>query len=179
MHAGKPTPLNRMTDRCKNTTLPQTSFAGCKNLLLSQNTLIFSNVKWTFPNHCQCYTVCFDIIYIGLLISFRQLSPCVLALRLFKLKKNKDVFVNRTTAYVTSMHSSRVRTACLLPVSPSMHCVGRGGSVCSWGDLLRGGGLLWGMVSAPRGGGVCHSYPCDRMTDRCKNITLPQFRCGR
>ena len=24
-------PVNRMTDRCKNITLPQTSFAGCKN----------------------------------------------------------------------------------------------------------------------------------------------------
>ena len=29
MHAGKPTPtVNRMTHRCKNITLPQTSFAG-------------------------------------------------------------------------------------------------------------------------------------------------------
>ena len=32
MHAGKPSPpVNRMTHRCKNTTLPQTSFAGGKN----------------------------------------------------------------------------------------------------------------------------------------------------
>ena len=27
-HAGMPPPMNRMTDRCKNITLPQTSFAG-------------------------------------------------------------------------------------------------------------------------------------------------------
>ena len=29
---GNPPPVNRMTDRCKNITLPQTSFAGGKNV---------------------------------------------------------------------------------------------------------------------------------------------------
>ena len=31
-HAHTPPPVNRMTDRCKNITLPQTSFAGGKNI---------------------------------------------------------------------------------------------------------------------------------------------------
>ena len=38
LHAGKPTPpptpVNRMTHRCKNITLPQTSFAGSKYILM-------------------------------------------------------------------------------------------------------------------------------------------------
>ena len=116
-----------------------------------------------------------------------------------------------------------MRTARLLPVSPSMHygggcllgggvCSG-GGGVCSWvgvclwsgGCLFQGvsasglGGVCSRGVSAPWGvwGGVCSGgvclwsrgglllgvYPCmhwgrpppvNRMTDRCKNITLPQ-----
>ena len=49
------------------------------------------------------------------------------------------------------MHSSRMRTAGLLPVSPSMHCTGRGISVR--GCLLRGC-RLWGGVCSGRGS-VC------------------------
>ena len=66
------------------------------------------------------------------------------------------------------MHSSRMRTSRLLPVSPSMHCSrgvylvpgdvpGPEGCTCSWGMyLVRGctwsrGCLLWG-VAAPGGG---------------------------
>ena len=45
---------------------------------------------------------------------------------------------------VTSMPSSRMCTACLLPVSPSMHCSGVG--VCSRGCLVLGG-LLQGGIS--------------------------------
>ena len=59
-----------------------------------------------------------------------------------------------------STHSSRMRTARLLSVSPSMHCGGRGclvpGDVCSGGCLLRGDwGCVWsrGGVSGSRG--VC------------------------
>ena len=91
------------------------------------------------------------------------------------------------------MHSSRMRTARLLSVSPSMHCtegvLGPGGCVCSqrgcllpggvcskgclvWGDVCSGGSapgrgcLLW-EVSAPRG---CVSLWTEWLTDRCKNI---------
>ena len=70
------------------------------------------------------------------------------------------------------MHSSRMRTARLLPVSPSMHC--------SRGVYLPGGVPAQG-VYLPRGvpaqGGVpAQVLPLlmNRMTDRCKNITLPQ-----
>ena len=98
-----PTPVNRMTNRCENITLPQTSFVGSNKSIISK----------------------------------------------------------------ISMHSSRMRTAHLLPVSPSMHCMG--GYL-----LLRRGGLegcLWSW------GCIQHDHPpppVNRMTDRCKNITLPQ-----
>ena len=39
MHA--PPPVNRMTNRCKNITLPQTSFAGGKNDKLKMNQIKF------------------------------------------------------------------------------------------------------------------------------------------
>ena len=47
------------------------------------------------------------------------------------------------------MHSSRMHTACLLAISPSMHCVG--------GDLLLGGVLLLGGA-APEEGCVLRGF---------------------
>ena len=67
---------------------------------------------------------------------------------------------------ITRMHSSRMRTACLLPVSPRMHCggstpqggwVSAPGGVCFWGVsasggcLLLEGGLLSGDCLLPGG----------------------------
>ena len=46
------------------------------------------------------------------------------------------------------MHSSRMRTARLLPVSPTMHCFGGSGPA---GGLLLGGGFWSGEVSGPGG----------------------------
>ena len=43
------------------------------------------------------------------------------------------------------------------------------GDVCP-GVSTRGVSAWWG---------VCQTPPMDRMTDMCKNITLPQLRCGR
>ena len=62
-------------------------------------------------------------------------------------------------AQITRMHSSRMRTACLLPVSPSMHCSQRG---CTWsqGGVPGPVGCTWswgeGGVPGPWGsqGGV-------------------------
>ena len=84
--------------------------------------------------------------------------------------------------YQTVMHSSRMHT---------VHCSDRrgclpGGVSAQWGSA--------GVVSAQ--GDVClgrcvprgvypsmhlgrHPSPVDRVTDRGKNITLPQLRCGR
>ena len=123
------------------------------------------------------------------------------------------------------MHSSRMRTGRLLPVSPSMHCSGGGcvsarevylpkggvpargctcpvectclgvylprGCTCQggvpargctcWGYLpggctcQRGGVPARESVYLPRGVPVQVLAPSvNRMTDRCKNITLPQ-----
>ena len=66
------------------------------------------------------------------------------------------------------------------------------GDVCSrgWGcsglcllggGSAPGGNLLWGGVysgESTRGGGGLADPPVNRMTDACKNITLPQLRCG-
>ena len=67
----------------------------------------------------------------------------------------------------TRMHSSSMRTARLLPVSPGMHCL--------WEGVPGLGGCTWSRGAyLPR-----YSPPVDRITDACENITLPQLRCGR
>ena len=59
---------------------------------------------------------------------------------------------------VTSLHSSRMRTAHALKVTPSMLCARGGllfwGGVCSWRGLLPGGVPAPGEVSAPGGCGI-------------------------
>ena len=92
------------------------------------------------------------------------------------------------------MHSSRMCTTRLLPLSPSMHS--------AWGGLLRGylplvmGGVCYlGEGVSPSGhGGVClwsqggasqhamlQALPLwtEFLTHASENITLPQLRCGR
>ena len=90
------------------------------------------------------------------------------------------------TQRITRLHSNRMRTACLLPLSPSMHCTGgclplvRGGVSASG----PGGGCLLRGVAASGPGCVYPSMqwdrppPLNRITDTCKNITLPQLHCG-
>ena len=79
------------------------------------------------------------------------------------------------------MHSRKMRTARLLTVSQHALFAGAGG-VNLWpgeylptGVYLPGGG---GGVYLPGGGRYLPRYspppPVNRMTDRCKNITLPQ-----
>ena len=46
------------------------------------------------------------------------------------------------------------------------------GGVCL-GVSAQGGGCL------PGGGGMADTPSVNRITDRCKNITLPQLHCGR
>ena len=63
--------------------------------------------------------------------------------------------------YLTKLHSSRMHTACLLTVSPSMHCAGGGTpyrepggeSSCQGGILAKGG--LFAKVGFLDGGEVC------------------------
>ena len=63
----------------------------------------------------------------------------------------------RLRAVITRMHSSRMRTARLFPISPTMHCSG---------GVPGPGGVPAQVLPPPS--------PMNRMTDRCKNITLPQ-----
>ena len=78
---------------------------------------------------------------------------------------------------ITSMHSSRMRTTRLFPI-PSMHR--------SWGGVFLGVGVFsWGWGVSSSGGGCipacteADTPPVKRITDACRNITLPQLRCGR
>ena len=77
------------------------------------------------------------------------------------------------------MHSSMMRTARLLPVSPSMHCA-RGclvpGGASSQGGLLKGGYLLWGVSQHAMGQTPLWT---EFLTHATENITLPQLRCER
>ena len=67
------------------------------------------------------------------------------------------------------MHSSRMRTARFLAVSPTMHCAGRG-CLLLGGCLLLEGVVYFGRVSS--GGGLLSQHalrqtpPVKRMTDR-------------
>ena len=61
------------------------------------------------------------------------------------------------------------------------------GGWCTWSGggtwlgvyLVQGGVPGPGGMAAPGPGDVRYSPPVNRMTDVCKNITLPQLRCGR
>ena len=84
----------------------------------------------------------------------------------------------------TILHSSRMRTAHALTISPSLLCTGgvRGG--CAWSRGVPGLGGAWSKGTWSGGGGclvgggipACTEVdpPMNRMTNRCKNITLPQ-----
>ena len=70
---------------------------------------------------------------------------------------------------LTRLHSSRMLTARALTVSPSMLCTGGWGA---WSWRVPGLGGAWSGTGIP----ACNEAdpPVNRMTDRCKNITLPQ-----
>ena len=89
--------------------------------------------------------------------------------------------------YVARLHSSRMHTAHLLTVSPSMHCAGgvcSWGGVCFWGMSASGGCLLprvgvcfWGMCLLPGGIPACPEADppwTEFLTHATENITLPQ-----
>ena len=71
--------------------------------------------------------------------------------------------------FKTRLHSNRMRTARALTLSPSMLCAGRG--AWSGGCMVRGGAWSWGVVSQHA---LRQTPPVNRMTNSCKNITLPQ-----
>ena len=80
-----------------------------------------------------------------------------------------------------------VRWPYLTACSPGGVCSRGGvcsGGVCCGGVSGPGGCLVLGGCLVPGGGCVCswgcvRYPPVNRITDACKNITLPQLRCGR
>ena len=88
----------------------------------------------------------------------------------------------QTAVLKTILHSSRMRTTRSLTVSPSMLC-SRGGGAWSWGGAWSQGVPGTGGCLVLGGGGIpaCTEAdpPVNRITDACKNITLPQLCCGR
>ena len=82
--------------------------------------------------------------------------------------------------YKTRRHSSRMRTARLLPVSPSMHC--SGGCTCQRGVYLpAGGGVPEGVGGVPARGVPAQVPPLCEQNDRQvqKYYLAPNFVCGR
>ena len=83
------------------------------------------------------------------------------------------------------MHSSGMCTARLLTISQHALCRGCLPRGCLLGVYAQGVGVCPGGV-VPRGWQTPPSpqdqrqtpSPVNRMTDRCKNITLPQLHCG-
>ena len=82
---------------------------------------------------------------------------------------------------IKRLHSSRMHTTHVLTVSPSMPCTrgmpGPGGMCLLWGVPAPGGGA-WSRGACSWGVSK-HALrqtpsPVNRMTNRCKNITLPQ-----
>ena len=108
-------------------------------------------------------------------IKFPKHEPCKWS---FQHDSHSDVgdsagFINFVIERVsrTRLHSSRMRTARLLPVSTSMHyggCLGVPASGLGGASLWSGAGCLYPSMKWGR------PAPVNRMTDRCKNITLPQ-----
>ena len=47
-------PVNRMTNRCKNITLPQTSFAGGKNIFTQCKSKVIRKNSSSIPTDCPC-----------------------------------------------------------------------------------------------------------------------------
>ena len=88
-----------------------------------------------------------------------------------------DARKHRTTkidSQITSMHSSRMRTARLLTVSRIIR-VGGGCLPTEGGGSARGVSARRVCIPACIGADIpTLPSPVDRMTDRCKNITLPK-----
>ena len=81
---------------------------------------------------------------------------------------NSKKFVYNEHIFTTRMHSSRMRT--VRCSGRLLKCICPG--VSAWGRSLPGGVSAGGVSGL---GYVWQTPP----TDRCKNITLPQLRCGR
>ena len=99
-----------------------------------------------------------------------------------QLLQLKDLEKSLQEIVSTSMHSSRMRTACLLTVSHSILGCLPGVGVSR--GFVSGGMSAHGVCVCPGlgcQGGVCIPAcngadlpPVNRITDGCKNITLPQ-----
>ena len=97
--------------------------------------------------------------------SVKRESPKVLCLQV------KDGSYHNAKIYKTKIEKWHDRTKiCLKQECIPVGCVPSAAvAVCPGGSTR--GGLPGGVLP--------DTPPCDRMTDRCKNITLPQLRCER
>ena len=128
-------------------------------------------------------------------------------LKYFKHAWMLSISFRSTFKLSTIMHSSRMRTVRCSGrhvKRPGGTCLAGGGGVCSGGGICPGGCLARGCVCpgeclprgvcwwesvcvgvSAQGVGVCQTPPTPppppvyRITDTCKNITLPQLLCGR
>ena len=98
-------------------------------------------------------------------------------------------FNNCSTSPTVTIRSRISQRGCINPTGEGANlrvrcsdCFGRGGGVCRGGGVsAQRKGVCPGEDLPAGGGGRCLSAgqpPPGRMTDTCKNITLPQLRCG-
>ena len=78
------------------------------------------------------------------------------------------------------MHSSRMSTVRCSGHPSGGGCLPKGGGGGSaWGGSLPAGGMSTQEGGVHLLGGCRLDPPVNRITDKYKNITLPQLRCGR
>ena len=114
-------------------------------------------------------------------IKFPKHEPCKWS---FQHDSHSDVgdsagFINFVIESVsrTRLHSSRMRTARLLPVSTSMHYGGVSGGTCLWsGGCLP---LVWSRVSVSQHE-MGQTRPCEQNDGQVQKYYLaPNFVCGK
>ena len=82
------------------------------------------------------------------------------------------LILNSNAVFYAQVKQEYIPVGCV-PFAAVAVTGGRG--VSPKGGLPREGVWQGGFAQ----GGVCQTSPVDRITDTCKNITLPQLRCGR
>ena len=164
---------------------------------MSWRKLTFRNVngqKWCYFIYTKkvgeelvlILTLSISRVYFNMLKHYTRFTWTMTAFLSCLWMSDNEVWYKDISA-LTRLHSSRMHTARVLTVSPSIHCAGGClllGGVCSGGSAPGGGVptcllLGWGVVWYPS----MHwgRPPCDRQNDRQaqKYYLAPNFVCGR
>ena len=119
------------------------------------------------------------LVYVTVFFTLRVTKICdrTSRLRVHLNRSESDQMGSNENPNIIRMHSSRMRTSHLLPVSPSMHCA-EGGSG-RWGGCLLVVWGWWGFIPACNRADPPTPLWTEFLTHASENITLPQLHCGR